>query len=143
MITVLFRTRPSKTGYSISEDQIYDFSNSRAYRQNLNNRAWRPATDISETEDKIIVLVEIAGMTEDDFSIVMDHSILTIQGVRKPPVEDRRSIHQMEIPFGEFTVEIMFRTEVDIEKVSASYENGFLQIVLPKATPHRIDLTQE
>jgi len=143
MITVLFRTRPSKTGYSISEDQIYDFSNSRAYRQNLNNRAWRPATDISETDDRIIVLVEIAGMTEEDFSILMDHSLLTIQGVRKPPVEDRRSIHQMEIPFGEFTVEINFRTEVDIEKVAATYENGFLQIVLPKATPHRIDLNQE
>jgi len=143
MITVVFKTRPLKTGYSISEDQVFDFSNSRAFRQNLNNRGWRPATDIYETEDRIIVLVEIPGMCEEDFSIVMDHSLLTIQGIRKPPVEDRRSIQQMEIPFGDFTVEIMFRTEVDIENVSATYNNGFLQVILPKATPHRIDLNQE
>lgn len=143
MITVMFKPRHVRSGYSISDDPLVYFTGNRNYRPNLNNRSWRPATDIYETENDLMVLVEIAGSSENDFSISMDRNVLTIQGVRSSPIEERQAVHQMEIPFGEFTVEIIFPMEVDLDNVSATYNNGFLKIILPKEPPKRIELNRE
>lgn len=143
MITVVFKPRQARSGYSVSDDPLVYFAGNRNYRPNFNNRSWRPATDIYETENELMVLVEIAGTDENDFSISMDRNVLTIQGVRSSPVEERRAVHQMEIPFGEFTVEIAFPMEVDLDHVSATYNNGFLKIVLPKQPPKHIELNRE
>ena len=143
MITVIFKPRQVRPGYSIAEDPLVHFAGNRSYRPNFQTRAWRPATDIYETEENVIVLVEIAGMNEDDFSISMDRNVLNIQGFRNSPMEDRRAVHQMEIPFGEFSVEIVFPLEVDLNRVTATYNNGFLNIILPKEPPKHIDLTRE
>ena len=143
MITVVFKSRPIRSGSFNSEDPLLYLSGSRSYRQSVNNRTWRPATDIYEIEDKIIVLVEIAGMTDDDFTITMDRNLLYIQGTRNSQIEERQAIHQMEIPFGEFTVEIIFPMELDLDQVTASYTNGFLMVSLPKATPKHIELNRE
>ena len=143
MITVIFKPRQVRSGYSIAEDPLVNFAGNRNYRPNFQSRAWRPATDIYETEENVIVLVEIAGMNEDDFSITMDKNVLNIQGLRNSHVEERRAVHQMEIPFGEFSVEIVFPMEVDLNQVTATYNNGFLNIVLPKETPKHIDLKRE
>ncbi|MHB0987736.1 MAG: Hsp20/alpha crystallin family protein [Bellilinea sp.] len=143
MITVIFKPRQVRPGYSIAEDPLVYFAGNRNYRPNFQTRAWRPATDIYETEENVIVLVEIAGMDEADFSISMDRNVLNIQGFRNSPMEDRRAVHQMEIPFGEFSVEIVFPMEVDLNRVTATYNNGFLNIILPKEPPKHIDLTRE
>lgn len=143
MITVVFKPRQVRPGYSISEDSLLYFTGNRNFRPNFQSRSWRPATDIYESEESVTVLVEIAGMNEEDFSISMDRNVLNIQGVRSSPVEERRAIHQMEIPFGEFTVEIEFPMEVNMNAVTATYSNGFLRIILPKEQPKRIDLTKE
>jgi len=82
-------------------------------------------------------------MTDDDFTITMDRNLLYIQGTRNFQIEEPQAIHQMEIPFGEFTAEIMFPMELDLDKVSASYNNGFLMVSLPKATPKNIELNRE
>ncbi|MHB0965642.1 MAG: Hsp20/alpha crystallin family protein [Bellilinea sp.] len=143
MITVIFKPRQVRPGYSIVEDPLVYFSGNRNYRPTFQTRAWRPATDIYETEENVIVLVEIAGMNEDGFSISMDRNVLNIQGLRNSPMEDRRAVHQMEIPFGEFSVEIVFPMEVNLHRVTATYSNGFLNIILPKEPPKHIDLTRE
>lgn len=143
MITVVFKSRPIRSGSFNSEDPLLYLSGSRSYRQNINTRTWRPATDIYEIEDKIIVLVEIAGMTDDDFTITMDRNLLYIQGIRNLQIEERLAIHQMEIPFGEFTVEIVFPMELELDQATASYTNGFLMVSLPKSTPKQIELNRE
>lgn len=143
MITVIFKPRQVRPGYSIAEDPLVNFAGNRNYRPNYQSSTWRPSTDIYETEENISVLVEIAGMDEEDFSISMDRNVLNIQGVRPSPVEERRAVHQMEIPFGEFLVEIVFSMEVDLNRVTATYNNGFLNIILPKEPPKHIDLTRE
>lgn len=143
MITVVFKPRPIRTGISNSDDPLVYLVGNRNYRPNFPSNAWRPATDIYETEEFIIVLAEIAGMNEDDFSISIDRNVLNIQGGRSFPVEERRAIHQMEIPFGDFSVEIVFPMEVDSQRVIATYNNGFLKVVLPKIPPKFIELNRE
>ena len=97
----------------------------------MRSPAWRPPTDVYETEDAVIVRVEIAGMHETDFSIVLDGRYLSIRGVRQD-IPERRAYHQMEILFGEFSVDVEMPVAVDAENVQAIYQNGFLKIMLPK-----------
>ena len=101
--------------------------------------SWRPPTDIYETGEKIIVRIEIAGMHEEDFSIQLNGRKLSIRGVR-PDIAEQRAYHQMEIRFGEFTLDVEIPTPVAADQIEAIYMNGFLQIFLPKLTPRQIQI---
>src|SRR6266516_3424693 len=43
---------------------------------------WKPRTDVYETDDELIVHMDIAGMQADDFSVEMNDGILRISGER-------------------------------------------------------------
>lgn len=98
---------------------------------------WRPPTDVFETDDAIIVLVEIAGMREANVSVSLNDRYLTVHGVR-PDWAERRAYHQMEIHFGEFRTDVEVPTPIDADAIEATYGDGFLRVVLPKAKPRQI-----
>lgn len=113
----------------------------------LHQHVWRPFTDVYETEDSLVVRVEVAGMQEDGFEIQLDGRILTIRGIR-PDIQERRAYYQVEIHFGEFLIEVglppAYNAEVvDAERIEAEYENGFLRVVLPKARPRQISIEED
>ena len=98
-------------------------------------QAWRPPTDVYETEDSIVVKVEVAGMAEDDFAITFADRNLIISGIRRDP-SAKLGYHQMEIPYGEFRTDIYVSKAINIDEIEASYENGFLLVTLPKEGAH-------
>ncbi len=101
-------------------------------------RTWRPPTDVYETDDAVIVKVEIAGMSPEDIGISFVEHVLTIHGYR-PDVDAKNSYHCLEIPYGEFYSEVLLAGSFDDDAIEAKYENGFLRIVLPKLKQeHRI-----
>jgi HSP20 family protein len=102
---------------------------------------WRPPTDVYETEDIIVVRVEIAGMREEDFSISLSNRLLTIRGTRQEAPE-RRAYHQMEIFFGEFSTEVELPGPVVVEAVIAEYQSGLLRLVFPKEQPKKIQVNE-
>lgn len=97
----------------------------------LRPNVWRPPTDVYETEDDVIVKMEIAGMRDDDLEVTVQDNILLINGSRSDPTE-RKAYHQMEIPFGKFSVGIELPVQVDTDRATAEYKDGFLTIQLPK-----------
>ena len=101
--------------------------------------AWRPPTDLFETEDRYVVRVEISGMKDGEFSVVVENNLLSISGTRAESGE-RRAYHQMEIHFGEFSTEVELPTNVDTANIKADYEDGFLWVFLPKAQPKRVTI---
>jgi HSP20 family protein len=103
----------------------------------IQHHFWSPPTDLFETENAYIVRVEIAGMREQDFSVVLENNYLTINGVRVEPHE-RRAYHQMEVRFGEFSTVVSLPGPVEIKASHAEYEDGFLTVTLPKNSPSRI-----
>jgi len=100
---------------------------------------WRPPTDVFETAEMVTVRVEIAGMEESEFVIVVDGEQLSIRGMRTD-IAERRAYYQMEIRFGEFIVEVPIPSPVDVEKAHAVYQNGFLKVELPKVRATHIDI---
>lgn len=104
--------------------------------------AWRPPTDVFETEEAFVVRVEVAGMNEEDFLIELDQNTLSIQGTRSDWPE-RRAYHQMEIHFGEFSLGIDLPGPVVANQVQAAYQDGFLRVTLPKARPHQVRIENQ
>jgi HSP20 family protein len=96
--------------------------------------AWRPPTDVYETESSVVIKVEVAGMSPDDFEISFAERILQIRGTR---VDKKRklSYHCLEVQYGDFLSEVYLPGKYDEEMIEAQYENGFLTITLPKAPP--------
>ncbi len=99
----------------------------------VRSHVWSPPTDEYETEEAYIVLVEIAGMRDDDFEVSLENNTLLISGSR-PDFLERRAYQQMEIRFGKFATAVNLPGPVNIEQAHAEYQDGFLTIVLPKAT---------
>jgi HSP20 family protein len=85
------------------------------------------------------VRIEIGGMREDDFTILLDGKYLSVRGLRVDPPE-RRAYHQMEIRFGEFVSDVELPFAIDAEKIEAVYQAGFLRITLPKKAPQHIPI---
>ena len=128
--------------WHVSEDLQNPYPESSRWRIISRPHAWRPPTDVYETENAIIIRVEIAGMHETDFSISLVGRNITIRGIRQDTSE-RRSYHQMEILFGEFSTEFELPYIVNSNKVEAIYRDGFLLITLPISQPKHIKVEGE
>jgi len=100
------------------------------------NRLWRPFTDVWESEDEVMVLVELAGVKPADVSVTLADGILTVKGERQAiPIGDGCCFRNLEIATGRFERNIQLPDRVDPEKVKASYKNGLLGIIISKAAP--------
>lgn len=96
-------------------------------------KGWRPATDMFELEDEIVVVMDIAGIKSNDISLGLDGNILTIRGIRHEQIgKQKRHFHKMEIDFGPFEHKIELPASVDPDHTRAKYLQGFLEIHLPK-----------
>ena len=96
-----------------------------------------PSVDVYETEEAVVVVVEIPGISEEEVEIMVDGRRLVLSGERKPgAAEQKRLYSQMEICHGPFQRELLLPAEVNAEEARAGYSQGLLQIVLPKVTRH-------
>ncbi len=97
------------------------------------------SVDVYETEREVVVLAEIAGISEGEVEIAVDGKVLTLSGERKPGTgRPGRLYSQMEICHGPFRRELLLPSEVDPDEARARYSQGMLEIVLPKVS-HRIN----
>ncbi len=96
---------------------------------------WQPNVDVYETDDEILVLMDIAGVDERHISAEIEGNLLTIQGERRDTAPGVRVIHQREIEFGTFKRTVRLPAEVDRDSVRATLDRGFLEIRIRKATP--------
>ncbi|HYN88775.1 MAG TPA: Hsp20/alpha crystallin family protein [Ardenticatenaceae bacterium] len=96
------------------------------------HRAWSPPTDVYETEEYLLVRLEIAGMHEDAFDVTFHNGTLLISGTREEPDAPRRAYYQMEIRYGRFVTALGITHPIDVEAIEARYEAGFLTVTLPK-----------
>ncbi len=102
--------------------------------------SWQPPTDVFELEDRLIVMVEIAGMRDGEFSVSLQDRRLMISGTRRRASYERVAFHQMEVRYGEFRTELSLPWSVNRDEVSALYRDGFLRIDLPRALNQQIHI---
>jgi len=103
---------------------------------------WMPVVDIDENDDAFLVKAELPGVEKDDVSITIDNGLLTLKGEKKEETEDRKH-HRYECSYGSFVRSFTLPRTVQTDKVEARYENGVLNLVIPKseeAKPKQIEV---
>jgi HSP20 family protein len=94
---------------------------------------WSPAVNIYETEDTLLVMAEVAGVSSDEINIKYEANRLLVWGQRRQPnLESIRVVHRMEIQMGPFAFIVDLPGTVSADGAEASLAAGFLQIRLPK-----------
>ena len=102
---------------------------------------WRPPTDVYETEEAYQVRVEIAGMRGADFAVTFERQVLVIQGARSD-AGPRKEFRQLEIAYGEFETTVEIPEPVEVSRIEAAYQDGFLKVELPKLKPRRVSIEE-
>lgn len=93
----------------------------------------RPAMDVIENEKDYTVRLDLPGISPDDVKVEIEDQMLTISGEMGDTVEkDGDRYHYRERRYGAFQRSVRLPNTVDTEKVEANFENGVLNIVLPK-----------
>ncbi len=103
--------------------------------------AWQPPADVYETDNGLVVRVEIAGMRVEDFDVTLTGNLLRISGVREERAcsYQQQRYYRMEIPSGPFTIEVSLPwIPHNFEAVTATYRDGFLTITIPRPQPRAL-----
>ena len=117
----------------------------RGPRRRWRIQGWAPAVDMVDKGDRLVLYIELPGVSKDAIDITLQDGILTVQGERKA-VEDVKDDEWLccERLSGKFYRAIRLPAEVDGDKAKAEYRDGVLTITLPKlpeAQPHKVTIT--
>lgn len=109
--------------------------------------SWTPPVDVSEEGDNLILKAELPGMKEEDIEIEFENGLLTLKGERSFEAEKTdRNYHRIERSYGKFVRTFNLPRSVDAEGISANYENGVLEVTIPKreeAKPRQIRIAKK
>lgn len=130
---------------NVLQDRINRLFNEQTANQpeSASNRAWAPVVDVIETQGELIVRAELPGLKKDDIEIQMTGESLTISGERKFDEANKDNFIRVERPYGRFSRSFTIGVPVQSDKVSASYTDGILEVVVPKAEevkPKKIEI---
>jgi HSP20 family protein len=109
-------------------------------------RSWKPAMDMNETPEQVIILAELAGVDKDDLEVEISSKAVRIRAMR--PTRDcgpEATYRLAEIQYGRFERILFLPAPIDPEIVSAAYTNGILEIrlaKLPQETMRAVAVTE-
>lgn len=101
--------------------------------------AWRTGsydvpTDVFHTEDALVVRMDLPQVDPDDIEVTMQENVLLVNGSRKFPYDSEKVRFVRRGTFyGEFTQRISLGKGLNVEKISADYDNGVLELRIPYA----------
>ncbi len=90
-----------------------------------------PRVNVSETDEELRFSVELPGLEQGDFEVIVDSDVLVIKGEKRTESSDEKH-HCVERSFGAFERKFRLGWEVDADQLEASYKNGVLGIRVPK-----------
>ena len=92
-----------------------------------------PRIDISETDAAYKIEAELPGINQKEIDVKIDNNILTIKGKKEDIKEEKeKNYHLRERYYGAFQRSISLPNNIEPEKIKASFENGVLNISVPK-----------
>lgn len=109
------------------------FFNDDFYNEGSEASYFSPKVDVSETDEQFEIDFYIPGVDKDQVNIDLNEGRLTVSGERKFEKENNgKNYRSVESSFGSFTRSFQLPDNIDQEAVSASFENGVLQVIVPK-----------
>lgn len=106
--------------------------------------SWAPAIDVKEEDSRFLIHADVPGVNAEDLEITMEDGVVSIQGRRHANTEtDNNGWHRVERVSGRFYRRLALPDTADAEGINAEYNNGVLEIEIPKqakSLPRRIQV---
>lgn len=118
--------------------EVERLNGDRAYRP-----VYRPATDIFETDDHVVLVADMPGVGPDDVEVTLERRVMTIRGYAHPPAPDGYRQVYGEFGAGDYERVFTLTEAIDQDDIRAVTGNGVLRLELPKAAsakPKRIEV---
>ena len=105
-------------------------------------QSWMPSADIIESGSVVRIKADLAGMDPEDIHLEVEDNVLTLSGERRfqEQVQDDK-YYRIERRYGSFQRSVALPQGVDADGIQAHYENGVLEVTIPKVEqvkPRRI-----
>ena len=132
MLSPLFNTRNLASDFFNDWDQVFNAMRTPGL-PTYDEREFAPSTDVYETEESYKMVVDLPGMKKEDIKIEVADNTLHISGERKneSTFSDDQT-HRIERSYGSFKRSFTLPKVVSAENIEAHYENGVLELILPK-----------
>ena len=108
-------------------------------------RRWIPAMDLTEEGDQYVLRADLPGVEQKDVGVEVEDRVLTVSGERHTESEKKGDgYRRFERASGSFSRSLTLPEGVDPDSVQASFENGVLEVRIPKPAerkPRRIEVS--
>ena len=104
-------------------------------------RAWSPRADVYETQDHVVVQLDLPGVKSEDVDVQCEKGMLSVKGERKFNEVEQRQYYRVENVYGPFERYFEIPRTLNVEKIEAKYNAGVLTLTFPKteeAKPKKI-----
>ncbi|MBK5278901.1 MAG: Hsp20/alpha crystallin family protein [Bacteroidia bacterium] len=116
------------TSFSNLVDRFFNESIART-----GGSAFVPKVDVIENTNAYEIHFAVPGLNKDDFKIELNDNYLTVSGERKLSNEKKdQNFHSVETQYGSFSRSFNLPENVDATKINAKYNNGILELNIPK-----------
>lgn len=138
MTRVITRWEPMREFVTLrgAMDRLFEDSFVQPSWSALANRpdgnVWRLPLDVYSTPEEIVINASVPGINPEAVEIAFENDVLTIKGELPAPLENVEYLMR-ERRFGTFSRGLTFNTAVNADNIDATFENGVLTIVVPKA----------
>jgi len=134
MTLVKFNRKNEMPGFSTFSnmlDNLFEREFPDLFRSDLAHTV--PAVNVIENNDSFQLEIAAPGMNKNDFRIKIDNNILTIAGKKEHNKEDNNNKYtRKEFSYCSFERSFTLPNTVNSENINASYENGVLNLIIPK-----------
>jgi HSP20 family protein len=132
----------ARVANSIFDDFLFNFPTAWGRDAQTQNFSV-PAVNIHETNDSYHVELNAPGRNKEDFKIVVENGLLTISFEKTEQAEnkDYKTIRR-EFSFNSFKRSFTLDEKVNADAIQAKYENGVLQLLIPKKEEVKIAAKQ-
>ncbi|MEW6448535.1 MAG: Hsp20/alpha crystallin family protein [Bacillota bacterium] len=108
---------------------------------------WLPAVDVFEKDDNVVVKVDLPGVDKNNVKVLVTDEEVTIRGETKREEEVKeKNYYRSERAYGSFSRTVALPVAVERAKAKASFKDGVLEVVIPKATDarsHQVEIIPE
>jgi len=104
-------------------------------------RLFTPPIDIYSTEDGLVLLADLPGVSLESLELQVQDNKLTLFGRVQPIVPEGATLRHGEYPIGDFLRSFILSDDVDHDRITAKLTQGVLEVRLPRLVsgePRRI-----
>lgn len=126
---------------------LFDDAFSKNFFEKQNRMFNTPAVNIKETDKSFELDLAVPGMDKKDFKIELKDGSITISAKHENKVEEtneKERYSRREFSYESFSRSFVLAEDlVDTEAINAKYENGILNVSIPKKSNTQINLSRE